>query len=269
MAQGTATGAPNDLRDPLLTPPNERYTLRFEPSAFFAAPGGKLRLAGSPIGGDTVRLENLDLDVPRISPFVELHLRSDNWRFSVSGFETSLHDRGSVQLQSGQIGTLLYNPGDQLTSSMNFGTGEVVVARELGAPDSISGKKDPDFSVGFEAYGGFRFYDVSFDIRGPGGSVNADEFFVQPIVGVKTTMSIIDRFTFDVQLGVGGFMEGAGKHSHSFDILVGFMYRPTTNLGVQIGYRLFIYDLQDGPATERFEYRGAVAGLYGGLVLRF
>lgn len=270
LAQDNVAKGADDLRDALLTPPTERYKLRFEPSVYYAAPGGKLRLPGAPSNVDSARLENLDLDVPRTSPFLEIHARADDWRISVSGFDVTLRDRGSVQTQSGVIGSLAYSAGDQLTSSMTFATGEVVLAHELGAPESLSGRKDPDFCIGFEAYGGFRFYDLTFDIRGPGGSITADQFFLQPIGGVKATMSIINRFTFDVSIGAGGFVEGAGKHSHSFDIVAGFMYRPLgENFGVQVGYRLFIFDLQSGSESSRFEYRGAVAGLYAGLVLRF
>jgi hypothetical protein len=261
--------AAEQLRDEVLTPPAERYKVQFEPAAFYASPGGKVFLPGAPAGVGPVKLETVDLDIPRMSPFAELHVRSDNWRLTASGFGVRLSNRESVQTQSGSIGSLAFNPGDTLSSSMTFASGEIVAAHGLPVPASIDGTKHAEFAVGLEAYGGVRFYDVTFDFEGTEGSAHADEFFVQPIGGLKLTLSIIDQFTIDAQVGAGAFSEGGSKTSTSFDILVGFMWRPVHNVGVQIGYRLFIYDLKDGQSESRFQYEGAVAGIYGGIVVRF
>lgn len=253
--------------DGVLTPPDERYKVRLEPSVFFVAPGGTLRLPGSSTA--TLKLENVDLDRPRMSPFAELHVRSGDWRVSLSGFAVSLNDVVTFAPQAGQIGGLAFAAGSRINSSINFATGDCLVARELGAPDSISGKRDPDLAVSFEAFGGLRFYDVSFNFDLPGGSLGADQFFLQPVVGLKSTLNVVEKFTIDVQMSVGGFTDGADHSSLSYDILVGFMYRPVENVGIQIGYRLYIFDLNDGPENARFDYQGAMAGVYGGVVVRF
>lgn len=253
--------------DALRTPVDEQYTIRFEPSVYFAAPGGTLRLPGS--AAPKVKLESFDLDRPRLAPFGELHIRSGDWRVSLSGFAVSLDDVVSIATQSGQVGAAAFSVGNAIRSSIHFATGDVIIARELGAPDSISGKKDPGLAVSFEAFGGVRFYDVAFEFTTPTSTVSGDEFFVQPIVGLKSTLSVAEKVTIDVQLAMGGFNDGREHSSMSYDILVGFMYRPVQNVGMQVGYRLYIFDLKDGPETSRFDYRGAVAGLYGGVVVRF
>lgn len=253
----------------LKVPDAEKYTIRFEPSLYYASPGGKVLLPGSPGGNNAMHLEDLNLDSPRLSPFGELHVRSGDWRVSVSGFAVSLSDRGSIAPDDRTAGPFPYASGDLLTSSINFASGDIVAAFQMGAPDAISGKRDPAFAVGFETLFGLRFFDVDFEVQTPTGTASGGGFFVQPIVGAKATMSVGHDITIDVQTDLGGFMEGPDKNSLSTNILVGFAYRPTPNVGVQVGYRLFIFDLNDGQEAERFEYRGAVAGLYMGLEVRF
>lgn len=255
--------------DERLTPVDQRYTIQFEPSVFYAAPGGEFRLPGSSSAAAVVKLQDLNLDQPRASPFGELHIRSGDWRVSLSGFEVSLNDEASSAPAAGQVGSLSFNGGDRISSSISFASGECVVARELGAPPAISGKLDPDLALGIEAYGGVRFYDVSLGVTTPTGTASAEQFFLQPIVGVKATLDIVQKFTIDLQTGMGGFSDGNGHTSISYDILAGFMYRPVENVGIQVGYRMFIYTLKDGPESGRFDYRGAVAGLYAGLVFKF
>lgn len=257
------------LPDARLTPKEERYTIRFEPSVWYAAPGGKLRMPGAPASAPQLLLEDFNLDRPRLSPFGELHVRSDDWRVSISGFAVSLNNQASQASQAGQVGPVPFAAGDRFISSVSVASGDCVIARELGAPDSINGTRDPTLAVSFEAFGGVRFYDISFDFAAPAGATHINEFFIQPVAGLKSTLNVTSQVTIDVQLGAGGFTDGRDHASLSYDILVGFMYRPTENLGLQVGYRLFIYNLNDGPDTAKFEYRGATAGVYGGLVFRF
>ena len=82
-------------------------------------------------------------------------------------------------------------------------------------------------------------------------------------------MNIVDRFDIDLQVLAGGFDAGRGHSSFSIEIVNGYTYRPIENVGVQVGYRLSWYSLQDGSDVNRFDYTGAVAGLFAGVVIRF
>ena len=46
-------------------------------------------------------------------------------------------------------------------------------------------------------------------------------------------------------------------------------WRPHPNVGVQIGWRQVAYWLNDGEGEDEFEYNGRMAGIQGGLVIRF
>jgi hypothetical protein len=257
------------FEDDLLTPPPDRYTIRFEPSAFYAAPGGELILPGSPPGTIEADLADFDLDKPRMSPYGELHLRRGDWRATLTSFAVSLDDVATTAVTAGQLGPLAIGAGDRVVSSMDFAMGELLVARQLGGPDRFNGIIDPDFAMAVEAFGGARFYHVAFDFEAPAGSVSADEFFIHPICGAKFTMNILRRFDIDLQVAFGGMLTGGDRSSFSIEILNGYTYRPIENVGVQIGYRLSFYSLNSGSGTSAFEYTGAVAGIFAGVVIRF
>src|SRR5262245_16684356 len=80
--QAPQPAAPPPASAPEVKPPIDpmelapKWTLRFEPAAWYVAPGGKLQLPSSG-GGQKIRVENLDLDNPRLSPFVAGDIRVD------------------------------------------------------------------------------------------------------------------------------------------------------------------------------------------------
>lgn len=252
--------------DVCLTPPGDRWTLRFEPSIWYAAPGGQLRLPGS---STKLELIDFDLDRPRVSPYAELHYRDLDWRLSVAGFSVSLDDVTTIAPTAMQIGTIPVAAGDTVVSSVSVTSGEVVAAAQLGCPRQLNGIVDKDVSLSFEGLAGVRFYDISFDFNAPAGSLSADEFFLTPIVGLKTTINISRYFDIDLQLVSGYLPTGGDRSAVCFEVTNGYTYRPIENVGVQIGYRLSFYDLAAGEGTSKFEYSGAVAGIFAGVVIRF
>jgi hypothetical protein len=90
-----------------------------------------------------------------------------------------------------------------------------------------------------------------------------------PIIGGKLTMDITRRFTIDLQTTFGYFTDGGDKASFTWDIFPGFTYYPLENVGLQIGYRQLLYRLESGTKDQPFEWAGAMAGIYGGLSIRF
>lgn len=245
------------------------WSLQFEPAVWYVAPGGRVRLPGSPTGTDRVRLEDVNLDTPRLSPYGELHLRTGEWRFMVSGVATDLKSRGAVAQEPLWIGPTLVSPGERTVGSIDFASAEVNVAYRITIPDEIAGQGGPEFRGTLEALWGLRMYTLSFEFDTPSASARYSDLFFEPLVGLKYTMEIYERFNIDVQASIGAFDDGGHRRVISYDILAGFSYRPTENIGVQIGYRNLAYSMRSGSGIDQFKYGGALAGLYGGVLIRF
>lgn len=263
---GAAAGQSTPATDDLLTPPADRWSFRFEPAAWYAAPGGEVTLPGS---AAKVELWDLNLDRPRLAPYGELHVRKGDYRATVAGFSVSLDDVATIVQSPMQIGGLAVSAGDLVVASVEVTSAEVVGAMQIGGPQALDGRTDPDYALCFELLAGARMYHTSFDFRAPAGSQSADEFFLTPLAGIKATMNIRNTFDIDLQV-VGGAFSTGGDHSvFCLEITNGYTYRPVENVGVQIGYRLSYYSLSDGAGASEFEYSGAVAGIFGGVTLRF
>jgi hypothetical protein len=245
------------------------WTIQLEPSLWFGAPGGKVRVPGSPAGTAPVRMELLNLDSPRLSPYSEVHLRSGEWHLSVSGFTVSLEDRGVNFTRTGWLGPFLLRPGDWVQSSIEFTSAEFTMGYRVPIPDTLVGPGGKEFRGTLETIGGLRLYNVWLEFATPYGATSHQDFFPEPIVGLKYTMEIQEKFNIDVQVSIGGFDDGATRRTISWDILSGFSYRPVENVGIQVGYRQLAYNLSSGRGEDRFRYDGAVAGLFGGVVIRF
>jgi hypothetical protein len=275
LAASAPAQEPTPAQEPVQTPPQEPsplkvnapapWTVQFEPSGWYVAPGGRVRLPGAPASTPRVFVTDLNLDSPRWTPFGELHLRSGDWRLTLSGMAFSSSDRGAVQGGPGQIGSVIFDAGDLLTSTLDFTSVEASAAytfnEHLGGSENFIGTID--------ALGGVRAYDVDFRIQGPAGSDSDDRFFAHPFVGAKVSMDIMRDFTIDVQLDLGYFPQGGGGDALGYEVVAGFQWRPTPNLGVQIGYRDLAWSLVSGSGDDRFDYTGALQGLYVGGILRF
>jgi hypothetical protein len=266
---GPALGQDQNAAAPEITPPKDRWTLQFEPSVWYGAPGGKVTLPGSAAGVSPTFLDTINLDSPRPSPSAELHLYDDRWRFTFEGTWLREHDRGTIAEQGGTLGPVSFAAGDALKASESFTTVEATVAYRLTLPETLAKGREGVFACAFDVLGGMRFYDVSFDFSAPAGSTSADIFQGQPLAGVKLSVDLIEQFTVDVQVDVGGFTDGGDAVNYAYSIEAGFMWRPTPNVGAQIGYRDLAFMLRSGPEGDRFEYRGAIQGLFAGVVIRF
>jgi hypothetical protein len=264
LASGARAQEPS--ADDVLTPPADRWTIRFEPSAWYAAPGGEARLPGS---SAKVQFIDLNLDQPRLAPYGELHFRNGDFRVSLSGFSVSLDDVATVVSAPMQIGSVAVGAGDLVVSSVSITSGELVGAMQIGSPRGLDGKVNGDFALSFELLGGVRMYHVDLSFAAPAGRIEADEFFLTPVVGVKSTINVHERFDIDLQVMGGALPVGGGRAAFCMEILNGYVYRPVPNVGVQIGYRLSYCSLEDGEGISAFEYSGAVAGVFAGVVVRF
>jgi hypothetical protein len=245
------------------------WTVQFEPSVWFVAPGGSLRLPGEPTGARRKRLELINLDNPRLSPLGEMSLRTGEWRFNVMSFAAWQQDRGTTYTRADWIGPHFVEPGDRLSASIDFSSTEFSVGYRVPIPDTLVGRGGREFRGTLEAIGGMRLYSVDFEIATPTGIAAHDEFLAEPLLGLRYTMEIRERFNIDVQASLGGFDDGGGRRTLSYDIMAGFSYRPVENIGIQIGYRQLAFDLRTGSEERQFRYDGALAGLHAGVLVRF
>ncbi|MFG0327877.1 MAG: hypothetical protein ACF8SC_11495 [Phycisphaerales bacterium JB037] len=246
------------------------WTIRAEPSVWWVAMSGDFRVPGTTTAGSRFGLRDLDLDEPSASPFLELHYRNGPWRLSLSGFYIE-SDGSATAFRPGSFGDVPFAIGDTIDASASLFSGQLAVGY-LFEPYRASPNQTGGFDVEswIELTGGVRAYAVDFDATVNGtASAGTDQLFAEPFAGVKWTLELIEEFTIDTELTLGGFSTGSERRSFGVDIIVGLNWRPTPNFGAQLGYRQLAFGLYDGNGIDEFEWRGAVAGVYGGLELRF
>jgi hypothetical protein len=265
--------------------PDPSWTVQIEPSFWYVSPSGKVKLpvnsgtggAGFTTPGDSVRVDDLNLDTPRFEPSGEIHLSSGRWRVTFSGADYSLDRHDTVADSSFRLGSVVVAPGDTLDVDFHLTTVELtagyrVWGRVFSSPEFTEKPENAVESLArVYVIGGARIYDVGFDVARTSGayaSADADEFFGEPIVGIRIEADLARNFTLDAQVTGGGLPAG-DTTSYSVDIQAGFQWRPHPNVGVQIGYRQLAYWLSDGSDEDEFSYDGRLAGLFAGLVIRF
>ncbi len=242
------------------------WRLQFEPSAWYAGLSGRIRIAGAPVSAGQVEVTDLHLDNPRLTPAGELHVRTGNWRFSLGTFFFN-QNRLQTMAVGGQEGAVTFVPGDQVSSKVTWDSYEPVVGYEIWSRDPQPGD-NMQFGVNAEVFGGVRMDDVKFSFAQGALSSSQTEFFAQPLIGIKGSMEIAEKFTIDLEGSLSGWSAGSTL-AYGYDITVGFMWRPIPNVGVQIGYRNLFNQLRRGDDSDRFQYSGALAGIFFGAVIRF
>lgn len=275
-------GAPAAAEEPPPRRLDPAWRVQIQPSAWFVAPSGTLRMpisAGSGGGaftteGDAVAVERMNLDSTRLMPAGELHINSERWRFALSGAAFGIDREGTVADSSFRLGSVQVDAGDAMDVSFELTTVELTGGYRVWGYDFTAASEPPqnavDAACRVYALLGARFYDFSFDLtnRDGGASTGADQFFGEPIAGARAEFDIARDFSLTLQLTGGGFAD-SDRSSFSVDIVSGFEWRPFENVGVRIGYRQLAFDLADGDGAEEFEYDGRLAGLLAGVTIRF
>lgn len=250
---------------------DSRLFVEYRASAWAPAFGGDLELPG----GDSVDLERVSLDDPEASPFAEAHFKKGRLRVSLSGFRFSLDQRGEAEGQR-NFGGLALQDGERFDGEIDFSSaqataGAQVWRRRLGVknPDQTSAPAGRRVDLSIDLYGGLRGYRLDADVRRDNGeSADADDLWIEPIGGGRLKVDVAERFELDLALDGGGFSIG-DRSSFSFDIVVGAQYRVTPNIGVQVGWRQLLVDLSSDDGGEEFGLESGLAGLFGGVVIRF
>jgi len=250
------------------------WTWQLEPAVHFASPGGDIRLPGGSGRGPKIALADINLDSPRLSPGFDVSLRRGRWRLNAQGLFFDADGRGARSPGASALGATPVAPGDRTRFDLRYTQVDLRGAYTLrdAALSPRSHGPGHRLRLRLDVEGGLRFYDVAFegvnlDAAGGAAGVDVREWFVEPHGGFKASVDFLERFTMDLHTSIGGFP--AIQSVYSWDIGVGFQWRPTPYLGVQMGYRSTIFSLDSGDGADAFEWQGAVQGLMGGLAVRF
>lgn len=271
-AQTTTTPTAGDAAWPRLNDP-DRWTVQIQPRAWFVAPSGRLQLPSTTTAGDRVRLETLNIDTPRISPYGEVSIRADKLRFIFSGAAFDI-DRSATAGAAFRLGDVSVGVGESVRTEYDLalfqgGVGYRFYSYDFGAA-SDQGRGEPGRTVlHLEGLAGVRLYDLDITVSGPAAATTTSEqFFGEAFGGARAEFQIIRDFTIDLELTGGGYAD-SDRSVLSVDVAVGFTWRPVEAVGVQIGWRQLAFDLEDGEGAQKFEHPGRVAGVFFGLTLRF
>ena len=98
-------------------------------------------------------------------------------------------------------------------------------------------------------------------------STSNHDVFVQPMVGVRAGLEIVEKFNIDLKVATGALP--GNTRSFTWDVEPCFTWRPWKNVGFHIGYRNLFMNVRSGKDDARFSWRGTMAGLYFGVTGRF
>ncbi|MBU6412768.1 MAG: hypothetical protein KGS45_04785 [Planctomycetes bacterium] len=255
------------------------------PGIAWMGASGKAELKGSGAGTNTDSLvfKDAGLEDAEISPYARLTWRptgadGGRWSVGISGFGVS-SSSDSVAVEAQRIGDVTTSIGDNQHAKYSFWNVDIEGGyRFFQRSRAGSGRQATRVAFTTDALFGIRMMDteVKFENRftpttlPPPGTIReakGDGFFIQPMVGLRIGAEFVEQFGVELKTTVGAF---PGDHrSFSWDIEPMFTWRPNPNLGVFIGYRMFAFDVRDGKGVERYQWKGAMAGLNIGAYVRF
>ncbi len=241
--------------------PRPLWFAEVEANVWYASPGGEISVGGTPL----VSSDRFNLDSPRATPMVEVHLRYDPWTFDFRGSLLDVDSRARLAEPATQ-GAVTFAAGEAVNSSYRldeavFRAGYRVY--QFDADANATGR--PLLSAGVDLLGGVRLYDGTVGFRGPSGAVGSSFTQIEPLIGFAADVSFEDRYEIQFQNTHAGSPEIDGQSSFTVDIQVTFKYRPVDNAALQVGYRIRRNILEG----DDYELDGAVAGVFAGLTVRF
>lgn len=247
------------------------WHVQVELLARYTAPAGEIRLPGGSVRGSLVDLEDINLDGPRLMPGFDISLRNGPWRINAIGLFYEIDNQiataeddlvlGSVGVAQGQRTSLAHT-----YTQIDLRLARTILDRPISPRANAEGHK---VRLRLDAEVGLRVYDFEFEIDNldTGGRYTDGRTFFEPHAGFKAAFNIFEEATIDLYNNFGAWPGDAT--AYSWDIGVGFQWRPVDHFGVQIGYRSTIFRLNEGSGTNEFEWNGSYQGLYAGLQFRF
>lgn len=248
------------------------WHVQVEVMARYTAPAGEIRLPGGSARGSLVDLEDLDVNGPRLMPGFDISLRKDEWRINAIGLFYDIDDRVATAEEDFQLGRVFIADGQRSSVSHTYAQLDFRLARTiLDTPISpITDRHGHKVRFRLDAEVGLRIYDFEFEVANldtGGATFTDDRTFFEPHAGFKAAFNIYEDITVDLYTNFGAWP--FDTQAFSWDIGVGFQWRPVDYFGVQIGYRSTIFRLNEGSGVNEFEWAGSYQGLHAGLQFRF
>ena len=247
------------------------WHVQIEPMLRYVGPAGDVRLPGGGVRGSFVDLADVDLNSPRLMPGFDLNLRHGDWRINAIGLFYDIDDRTAVTEENFTLGGIDFAPMERSSLSHTYTQIDVrlaytIVDRPLRPLSDAQGHK---VRFRLDAEAGLRLYDFEFEFENLDTAERGsdDRTFLEPHAGFKAGFTLYEDLTIDLYTNFGLWPFDA--EAFSWDIGVGFQWRPVDYLGLQIGYRSTIFRLNEGSGVNEFEWEGSYQGLYAGLQFRF
>lgn len=252
-------------------PPATNWHVQIEPMARYISPAGDIRIPGGGLRGTEIDLADLNLNSPRLMPGFDLSLRNDAWRLNAIGLFYDVDNQLAVAEEPFTLGGVEFATAQRSNLSHSYTQLDLRLARNiLDEPLSpLSDRLGHKARVRVDIEGGLRLYNFEFEFENldTGARGSDDRTFFEPHAGAKAAFSIYEDITIDLYTNFGFWPVDA--EAFSWDIGVGFQWRPVDYFGLQIGYRSTIFLLEEGSGANAFEWAGSYQGLYAGLQLRF
>lgn len=122
----------------------------------------------------------------------------------------------------------------------------------------------------FEAFVGTRFWSLETKVEitgpGPGQSGEADENWVDPLIGARYIHPLGEAWKLVLRGDVGGF--GVGS-DFTWQAIARVDWQFSESLALNVGYRYLDVDYADGSGSDEFRYDVATSGPAVGLTFGF
>ena len=203
--------------------------------------------------------QDFDGDEPTIAFGGEARLDTERLTFALAGFHRS-DDLDNVRVTD-TVGPIA--AGSRADWELDFTSVSFTAGYRF--RDLLD---EDDVALKFDVYGGVRAFDVDFGITSGANMLSFDASWVTPVIGGRMRLELPHDFDLLID-GDIGFLPLGDTTSNTWSIFAGFGYHPTPNVGVRVGFRHLSFRYLDESGRDDDEFRGFLAGLYAGVVIRF
>ncbi len=120
----------------------------------------------------------------------------------------------------------------------------------------------------WDGLAGIRYtaLDAAINLNNLGVTLNGDQDWVDPIVGVRYSYSFNDQWSLRLYGDIGGFGVSSDLTWQALGLVD---FQPWKNVAIVAGYRAIYTDYETGSPSERFVYDATVQGPIIGLDIRW
>jgi hypothetical protein len=130
---------------------------------------------------------------------------------------------------------------------------------------SLTGEGKPSLSVDFLAGGRYVDLDTGITIENL-VDVDRSEDWLDPFLGPRLRLDIIDRLSVTVRGDIGGF--GIGSH-FTWNMVTLLAYQVSQRISTGVGYRILDIDFSEGKGSDKFRFDVQMRGPMLGFAIHF